>query len=42
MPAHGAGSLRVAFFALVPVFLIAAAANLAAARALGRTATSAS
>jgi predicted MFS family arabinose efflux permease len=42
MPAHGAGSLRVAFFALVPVFLIAAAANLAAARALGRTVTSAS
>ncbi|HEU0043436.1 MFS transporter [Sphingomonas sp.] len=42
MPAHGSGSLRVAFFALVPVFLIAAAANLAAARALGRVATSAS
>jgi hypothetical protein len=41
MPVHATESLRIAFFALAPMFLIAAAANVAAARALGK-ATSAS
>jgi predicted MFS family arabinose efflux permease len=37
-PEHGDRSLRVAFYALAPVFLLAALANAAAARTIGRTA----
>ncbi|MDH7973238.1 MFS transporter [Sphingomonas sp. AR_OL41] len=37
LPAHGGQSLRVAFQALVPMFVLAALANLVAARVLART-----
>ncbi len=36
LPSHGTQSLRIAFYALVPMFLAAALANLAASRVVGR------